>query len=180
MAGIFALCNLLSTLVMKVELLGDKTSKTSEAYKMAYDLLIELGHKIVCRPVQPDIAVAPFLREILSAEELFWPWHGTLIFHPSPLPYGRGASAIRWAYRRQEPITAATWFWANEKLDAGDICEQEIVKIDYTLRPREFYERDILPAMLRTLERAIRGVASGEARRIPQIEKYASYDGIIG
>jgi methionyl-tRNA formyltransferase len=161
---------------MKIELLG---SNTTDAYKLAYRLLSELGHKVASRWEQPDIAVAPLLTDILSAEELFRPLHGTLIFHPSPLPYGRGASAIKWAYRRKEPVTAATWFWANEKLDAGNICEQEIVKIDYALRPREFYERDILPAMLRTLKRAIEGIALGCKREIPQIEKYASYDGII-
>jgi methionyl-tRNA formyltransferase len=80
-------------------------------------------------------------------------------------------SAIRWAYRRQEPITAATWFCANERLDAGDICEQEIIKIDYSLSPRAFYERDILPAMVRTLERALKSISSGHQRKIPQIEQ---------
>jgi methionyl-tRNA formyltransferase len=105
--------------------------------------------------------------------------HGTLVFHPSPLPYGRGASAIRWAYRRREPVTAATWFWANELFDAGDICEQEIIKIDYNLSPRKFYKQDILPAMVRTLERAMKALASGHKRTIPQIEKYASFDGSI-
>ena len=48
---------------------------------------------------------------------------GTLIFHPSPLPYGRGASSLKWAYRRGEPITAATWLWADSGYDTGDICE---------------------------------------------------------
>ena len=99
-----------------------------------------------------------------------------MIFHPSPLPYGRGASSIRWAYRRREPITAATWFWADIGLDTGDICEQEIVKIDYDLQPREFYELDIIPAMRRTLERCLNGLQMGIKRRIPQVEKYATFD----
>ena len=73
------------------------------------------------------MAIAPLLTRKLGSEELSAPLAGTLIFHPSPLPYGRGASSIRWAYRRHEPITAATWFWANDELDGGDICEQEIV-----------------------------------------------------
>jgi methionyl-tRNA formyltransferase len=88
-------------------------------------------------------------------------------------------SAIRWAYRRKEPITAATWFWANDKLDAGDICEQEIVKIDYNLSPREFYEEHVIPAMLHTLERCLNGVSNGFKRQIKQIEEYATYDGQI-
>ena len=115
----------------------------------------------------------------ISETEIKSAFFGTLIFHPSPLPYGRGASSIRWAYRRKEPITAATWFWATDKLDAGDICEQEIIKIDYTLRPGEFYEKHIIPAMLRTLERCLKGVQMGFQRKVKQIEEYATYDGKI-
>lgn len=136
-----------------------------------------LGHKIVDSGA--DIAIAPLLTEKISNEQISEPLFGTLIFHPSPLPYGRGASAIRWAYRRKEPITAATWFWASDKLDAGDICEQEIIKIDYSLSPREFYEIHIIPAMLRTLERCLTGVQKGFKRQIPQVEEYASYDSRI-
>ncbi|MEI3572753.1 MAG: hypothetical protein V8Q38_04900 [Alistipes putredinis] len=86
------------------------------------------------------------------------------------------ASSIRWAYRRQEPITAATWFWADSGLDTGDICEQEIVKIDYNLQPREFYEQEIIPAMQRTLKRSLNDLQKGIKRRVPQIEKYATFD----
>lgn len=80
------------------------------------------------------------------------------------------------AYKRQEPITAATWFWADNGLDTGDICEQEIIKIDYSARPRDFYERDILPAMERTLVRCLDNIQMGYIRKIPQVESYSSYD----
>jgi methionyl-tRNA formyltransferase len=135
-----------------------------------------LGHIVTENADGADLAIAPLLTQILPAQILNKPRYGTLIFHPSPLPYGRGAIAIRYAYKRNEPITAATWFFANEGIDAGDICEQEIVKIDYNLRPREFYEKDIIPAMARTLERALIDLSKGIVRRIPQIERYATYD----
>jgi methionyl-tRNA formyltransferase len=176
MADIFGQYRLLNIQAMRVEILGNRDTK---AYQLAKELLIKLEHRIVFRCDQPEIAIAPLLTDTLSAEELFRPLYGTLIFHPSPLPYGRGASAIKWAYQRKEPITAATWFWANEKLDSGDICEQEIVKIDYNLRPREFYEKDILPAMVRTLERCLTGIEKGFKRQIKQVDEYATYDGII-
>lgn len=35
-------------------------------------------------------------------------------------------------------IMAATWFWTNNELDTGNICEQEIVKIDPNIKPRQF------------------------------------------
>lgn len=152
--------------------------KKEMAYNTAYDLVISLGHTVAENGLS-HIAIAPLLTQKITLEEINYPLLGTLIFHPSPLPYGRGASAIRWAYRRKEPVTAATWFWANDKLDAGDICEQEIVKIDYNISPREFYEKHIIPAMIRTLKRALNDIEKGGKRQIKQIEEYATYDGRI-
>jgi methionyl-tRNA formyltransferase len=159
---------------MVVDILGEPHT---EAYALALRLLTGRGHTLAAGDAEADLAVAPLLTKKIGGEKLSAPRLGTLIFHPSPLPYGRGASAIRWAYRRREPVTAATWFWATERLDAGDICEQEIVRVDYALRPREFYEQEMLPAMLRTLERALIALEQGVARRAPQVEKYATYDG---
>lgn len=147
------------------------------AYKEAERVVKSLGFAVWNETYYfVDVAIAPLLTEKISDEDLAEPHLGTLIFHPSPLPYGRGASSIRWAYRRREPITAATWFWADSGLDTGDICEQEIVKIDYNLRPREFYEIEMIAAMRRTLERCLNGILMGVRRRIPQVEKYASFD----
>ena len=159
---------------MIISILGEK----GEAYTAAQNLVISLGHNIAQNGLS-HVAVAPLLTQKITLEEIKHPLLGTLIFHPSPLPYGRGASAIRWAYRRREPVTAATWFWANEKLDAGDICEQEIIKIDYEIRPREFYKLHIIPAMLRTLERALSDIEKGVKRQIKQVEEYATYDSRI-
>ena len=158
---------------MVIKVLGNTDTV---AYAAAVEVIERLGHTVANGDVCIELAVAPLLTTILSEKEINAPVYGTLIFHPSPLPYGRGASAIKWAYKRAEPITAATWFWADSGLDTGDICEQEIVKIDYDLRPREFYERDIIPAMARTLERALKGLSRGCVRRIPQVEQYATYD----
>lgn len=160
---------------MKIKLLGDNET---EAYKRAERLVRSLGHKTAFIGI-PDLAIAPLLTEILTLEQIHEPWFGTLIFHPSPLPYGRGAAAIKWAYRRKEPITAATWFWADAGIDSGAICEQEIIKIDYSKRPREFYEADILPAMERTLERCLNMLQSGFKREVPQVERYVTYDGKV-
>lgn len=151
-------------------------NENTAAYGAAKALVGRLGHTVTNVTSMADLAIAPLLTEILPTEVLGAPVYGTLIFHPSPLPYGRGASAIKYAYKRKEVITAATWFWADSGIDTGDICEQEIVKIDYSLRPRDFYEQDIIPAMLRTLERALKDIAKGYVRKVPQVEKYSTYD----
>lgn len=159
---------------MVIEIYGNPDTL---AYKVARQVILDLEHEITNGIDQlPDLAIAPLLTYKISPEELHKPRLGTLIFHPSPLPYGRGASAIKWAYRRKEPITAACWFWASDRMDAGDICEIEIVKIDYELSPREFYELHIIPALDRTLRRCIEALDYGFIHRVPQDHRYSSYD----
>ena len=159
---------------MIVEILGDKDSP---AYIASEALVKRLGHAIYdCSYYYKDIAIAPLLTNKVSMSALQEPLLGTLIFHPSPLPYGRGASSIRWAFRRREPVTAATWFWATDQLDAGDICEMEIIKLDTSISPREFYSEHILPAMARTLQRCLNDLSKGIIRKAPQVEAYATYD----
>ena len=160
--------------MIKVVILGDPSSV---AFQKAYELALKLGFiEVVESPDGSDIAIAPLLTRILTQEEIKAPRIGTLVFHPSPLPYGRGKSSIKYAYKRSEPITAATWFWCNREIDAGDICELEIVRIDYSKRPSEFYLNDVVPAMIRTLERVLIAIAAGIIRRVPQVESYSSYD----
>jgi methionyl-tRNA formyltransferase len=157
-----------------VEIIG---SKDTAAYQVAVSVIEGLGLKVASDPDEKiDLAIAPLLTFKLSPQELNKPRLGTLIFHPSPLPYGRGASALKWAYKRSEPITAACWLWAVDKMDAGDICEMEIVKIDYSLSPRAFYEAHIIPALQRTLERCLNNLKRGFIRRVPQVDNYASFD----
>lgn len=159
---------------MVIKILGDRDTA---AYKAAEACIKRLGHAVYNDTYfYCDLAVAPLLTEKISDFYLLEPIKGTLIFHPSPLPYGRGPSSIRWAYQRGEPITAATWFWANEVLDGGDICEMEIILIDLTIRPVQFYEQHVIPAMVRTLERCLNNIQRGFIRRIPQIDSYATYD----
>ena len=159
---------------MIINILG---SQETMAYKISLEVIQKMGHRLPYTEGEEwDLAVAPLLTVKVSLEELHKPRLGTLIFHPSPLPYGRGASALKWAYRRHEPIAAACWFWANDKLDAGDICELEIIKIEYSMSPRAFYETHIIPALERTLKRCLEALDYGFIHRVPQEERYSTYD----
>lgn len=152
-------------------------NKDTEAYLYTERIINKAGCDLYNNHPYCDLFVAPLLTERLTDKQIQIPKYGVLVFHPSPLPYGRGASAIKYAYERREPITAATWFWANSgAIDSGNICEQEIIKIDYDLRPRDFYRQHILPSLGRTLERALRNIDKGIIRSIPQISDYASFD----
>jgi formyltetrahydrofolate dehydrogenase len=152
-------------------------SPETPAFESAQKVVRAHGHAIYDNKYfYADLAIAPLLTYKLTTDEINAPIQGTLIFHPSPLPYGRGASSLRWAYRHNDAITAACWFWANETLDGGDICEMEILKIDYNMSPKLYYHTHVLPALERTLKQALKAIAAGYIRRIPQHEVYSTYD----
>lgn len=147
-----------------------------EAVAKSRDLILSLGHELDNGHFEVDLGVAPLLREKVPTEEIEQLRHGLLVFHPSLLPHRRGPSAIKHAYLAGDPVTGATWFWANDKLDAGDICEMEVVRVNYHKTFQQFYKEDIIPALLRTLERSLRAIEKRHIRRVPQVEEHASYD----
>lgn len=130
----------------------------------------------VGRPGDADFAVAPRLQRILRPSEFSAPRLGTLIFHPSVLPYHRGPDAVRWAVHLNERVSGVTWFWCADGIDNGGICEQEAV----LLRPGESagraYHGRFIPAGLRAFERSLAGIISGMPRSVAQDESLASYE----
>ena len=142
----------------------------------AVSLLAQKAGTLVNTPEKADVALAPLLTRRLSRAELNTPKEGVLVFHPSLLPRHRGPDAIRWAYEKQEAFTGVTWFWANERMDEGDICEQEVVPLVTGLKPGDFYRFVVIPAMLRTLRFALREMQEGVFRRRPQNQEAATYE----
>lgn len=153
----------------------DKADETP-IIKATTDVLDAHGATVVDDEASADVALAPLLTRKLAADRLYAPALGTLIFHPSLLPRHRGPDAIRWAFKLGEAYTGATWFWADEKFDAGDICEMEVLDIREGERPREFYERAVIPAAVRMLGWILTDLANGVVRRRPQNEDAATYE----
>jgi len=151
---------------------------SAEAFRARCESIArETGFTPVVEPSNADVAIAPMLSRRLSRAQYEAPRCGTLVFHPSALPYRRGPDAIRHAVAAGERVSAATWFWCSDGLDEGDVCEQEVV----VLRPGESagraYHTRFVPAGLRALRRALEGVLAGTPRRAPQDPSLATYDG---
>lgn len=148
-----------------------------EAFGVACrDLCIKMGCAPVGVPSDADFALAPLLRRKLGVHEYGAPRLGTLIFHPSALPYRRGPDAIRRAVDAGERVSAATWFWCAEGWDAGAICEQEVVVLCPGESAGRAYYTRFIPAGLRALERAVAGIQAGKPRQVLQDETLASYE----
>lgn len=127
-------------------------------------------------PAYAVVAIAPLLTRKLARSEWEAPVHGTLIFHPSALPYRRGPDAIRWTVHAGERVSAATWFWCDNGLDTGPICEQEVVVLKPGESPGRAYHTRFVPAGLRALARALGGILAGQPRRVLQDETLATYE----
>ncbi len=137
---------------------------------------ISAGFDSVEQPSEADFAIAPLLRRKLSREEYTAPRLGTLIFHPSALPYRRGPDAIRQTIAASERVSAATWFWCDDEYDAGAICEQELVVLHPDESAGRAYHTRFVPAGLRALRRAVDGIAVSMVCRRSQDEALATYD----
>jgi methionyl-tRNA formyltransferase len=160
-------------MVMTVYVIGDREQPMVQA---CLGVLRDEAVEVVDDPAAATVAIAPRLTVKIGAEELAKPEFGTLIFHPSLLPRHRGPDSIKWAFKLGEGYTGATWFWADDGLDTGDICEQEVVAILPDERPREFYDRAIIPVALRLLRYIVKDLARGVVRRRPQQHENATYE----
>lgn len=135
------------------------------------------GLTLAPTPAGALLAIAPMLRRVLPRHEWSRPTLGTLIFHPSLLPRHRGPDAVKWALYGGDAFTGVTWFWCDDGLDTGDICEQELVAVPPGITPRQLYAEHLIPAGIRSLERVMAAVAVGAPlRRVPQAHSAATYE----
>ena len=98
----------------------------------------------------------------------------TINLHPSLLPRYRGAAPIQWALINGEKETGITVQLINERLDAGDIIEQEVIQLDNDTTAADLYRivETIGPGLL---QRAIEALSSQRAVPIQQNESMATF-----
>ena len=137
------------------------------------------GFHLAASPAAATVALAPLLRRKLAPAERSAPLLGTLVFHPSALPLHRGPDAIRQTLAARERVSAASWFWCDGGLDTGPVCEQEVVVLDLEEAARDAYAGRFVPAALRALDRALRGVVEGCPRSVEQDERLATYESFL-
>lgn len=126
-------------------------------------------------PDNTDLIVAAHSHWYISGKVLEKAKHGGIGFHPSLLPRHRGQDAVRWAVAMGDPITGATVYWLNDKVDGGDIFLQKPIFIAKEWDYHKLWKK-IFPIGVQLLCDAVDMVAKGEEIRIKQDERFATFE----
>ncbi len=123
------------------------TNLKSEAF------LVEL------KALQPDLQIVVAFRMLPDA---VWalPKLGTFNLHASLLPQYRGAAPINWAIINGETKTGVTTFFIDDKIDTGEIIDQEEVLIENTDNAGDLHDR-LMSAGSHLVVKTVDQIASG-------------------
>ena len=124
-----------------------------------------------------DLCVMAFVTDIVPDKILEAPSIGTIQYHPSLLPKHRGPSSINWPIINGEKETGLTIFWPDKGLDTGPILLQKSTIIEENDTLGSIYFGRLFPMGVKAMVEAVELVRRGEAPRIDQNDKIATYEG---
>ncbi|ADL12951.1 methionyl-tRNA formyltransferase [Acetohalobium arabaticum] len=126
------------------------------------------------KELNPDVIVVIAYGQVLDNEILELPKLGCINVHASLLPKYRGSGPLHRVLINGEEKTGITTIYMEEGLDTGDMILQEEVEITSEETVGQLHDRlAVLGAdvLIETLEL----IKSGEAERIPQDDRKATY-----
>lgn len=124
--------------------------------------------------INPDLIIMCGWRQIVDKEILDVPKLGTIAFHPTPLPKGRGPAPIINSILEGWKRSAVTMFYPDLGTDTGDIIDQYFFNIEENDYAYDVYKKCI-NASTSLIKRNINDVLLGQAKRKPQNNKKATY-----
>ena len=129
------------------------------------------------KALKPDLQVMAFVTLFVPEEFLNIPTHGSIQYHPSLLPLGRGASAINWPIINGETETGLSIFWPDNGLDTGAVLIQKKTPISDSDTLGTVYFDRLFPMGVDAMMESIDLVKKGKAPKIKQDENLATYEG---
>jgi len=121
--------------------------------------------------------VMAFVTLFVPEEFLNIPTKGSIQYHPSLLPKGRGASAINWPIILGEKETGLSIFLPDNGLDTGAVLLQKKTPIGPKDTLGTVYFDRLFPMGVEAMLESVDLVKAGKAPRIKQDEKLATYEG---
>ncbi|HDS09790.1 MAG TPA: hypothetical protein ENN73_06125 [Firmicutes bacterium] len=132
------------------------------------------GAKSMLEKERPDLLIVIGWREIIPEDIISIPKLGTIGFHPTLLPFGRGPAPIINTILSGIKKSGVTMFYLDKGLDSGDIIGQESFEIGENDYAGDVYFK-VIKAGKRLLKRYLPLLKNGTAPRIPQDERKVFY-----
>ncbi|HEX7635950.1 MAG TPA: formyltransferase family protein [Noviherbaspirillum sp.] len=138
----------------------------------------------LCEAIMPeeiDLIVAAHSHDFIGERTRLRARFGGIGYHPSLLPLHRGRDAVKWAIRLRERVTGGTVYRLSQRVDGGNIIEQEHVFIRSDDTPAELWRRELGPLGVRLLSSAVSRFAQhGFINGIEQDEELATWEPALG
>uniref|UniRef100_A0A6P7GJ14 10-formyltetrahydrofolate dehydrogenase n=1 Tax=Diabrotica virgifera virgifera TaxID=50390 RepID=A0A6P7GJ14_DIAVI len=131
------------------------------------------------KSVNADLNVLPYCSQFIPMEVINYPRLKSICYHPSILPRHRGASSINWTLICGDKKAGLSIFWADDGLDTGPILLQEECDVQENDTVDTIYKRFLYPVGVSAVARAVDMVADGNAPKVVQSEKGATYDPML-
>ncbi len=128
------------------------------------------------RASRPDFLFSFYYRNMLGAELLELPTRGAYNLHGSLLPKYRGRVPVNWAVLHGERETGVSLHAMTVKPDAGDLVDQQALRIGDNDTAGEVFQRMVVAAG-ELLDRALPALADGSASHRPLDLAAGSYFG---
>ncbi len=126
------------------------------------------------RAVNPDYVFIVGWSQIAKPDLISAALHGTIGYHPAPLPRMRGRAVIPWTILTGEPITGGTLFWIDDGVDTGPILQQGFFHVGADETATTLYARH-MQLLEQLMNDALTALSAGAAVRQVQDERFATW-----
>ena len=176
-------CNICAVLALDPEksarVSGYKDLKsTAENYKLPSKYFRNINDNDVFDYLdekKPDLLFVVGLSQLVKKRLLNLPAYGSIGYHPTKLPKGRGRGAIAWIILGKAP-GAATFFMMDEGMDSGPIVCQEPYQVTQNDYAQDVIDK-VVQSIGKALDKLLPEINNGKLLPVQQNEQEATYLG---
>lgn len=157
---------------------GEKIDRlTAKAEIYSIPLIASGTLNAATMPKSIDLIIAAHSHDFIGEKTRLRAKFGGIGYHPSLLPLHRGRDAIRWSLRMRERVTGGTVYRLSNKMDGGDILEQQHVFISSDDTEKTLWENKLQPLGVSLLVKAVeRFIKDGYILGEPQDETISTFE----
>ena len=131
----------------------DKTTSLADTYGLNHLKSGALNAETM--PGGIDLIVAAHSHDFIGERTRLKAKYGGIGYHPSLLPVHRGRDAIKWTIAMHDKITGGSVYRLSNKVDGGNIIEQEVVFVRKGDTAMDLWARDLCPLGVKLLKKAV-------------------------